>query len=170
MNTSNKSRRNWFRLKPGSQGQSINEVRKPTLGHEVAKPFESVAAQRAASQSNELKDIAHPPNYDGMDLNELPPMREAMLVRAQVDELFSDVADFASEIQLMQRAAGRSKRATGENVNTHDQLRWAKTAILSGQITRLQIRYRWNDALWIDTLSADDRVFRLIRIRHPGQV
>ena len=132
------SRRDWFRLKP-----SRSEV----LGD---------------SQSETLRAIEAPPNHDGMDLTELPPLREAWLSEDQVRELFADLERFASDVRLV------AKTQTG-----HDQSLVLKTAcaqLLWGQVARLQIRYCWDASQWIDTLERRTETFRLVRIRHaaPG--
>ncbi|NQV25522.1 MAG: hypothetical protein HQ518_14275 [Rhodopirellula sp.] len=114
---------------------------------------------------NGLQAIAHPVNHDGMDLAELPPMREALLSEDQVRQLFSDIESLASDILLMQRSA-RSQRAAASKVTTEEQLRMAQDALLSGDVPRVQIRYRWQEANWIDTLERRDDGVRLIRIAH----
>jgi len=115
--------------------------------------------------SHGLQPIEHPVNHDGMDLTELPPMREAMLSVEQVQQLFADIEALASEILLMQRSP-RSQRATSARVSTAEQLRTAKDALLSSTLPRVQIRYHWQAMNWIDTLERRDDGVRLIRIAH----
>lgn len=147
------SRRDWFRL------------RGPNVTQTTQQSSQEIRSQRA------LQPIEHPPNHDGMDLSELPPMREALLSDIQIDDLFSDIAQFASHILLMQRsvnpvrastksAPARASQATGE------QMELARSSLLSGKLKRLQIRYCWQDALWIDTLTARDEGYHLVRITH----
>ena len=115
-----------------------------------------------------LSEVAHPPNHDGMDLSELPPMREALLSAEQVAELFSDIEQLGTEIMLMQR----SSRAARANVATADaaaNLQIAKTSLLSAAIARIQIRYRWQDTHWIDTLEVKPDGYRIVRIAHIGK-
>ena len=114
---------------------------------------------------NGLQPIAHPENHDGMNLSELPPMREALLSEEQVRQLFSDIKVLASDILLMQRSA-RSQRATASKTTTAEQLRAAQETLLSGTVPRVQIRYQWQAANWIDTLERRDNGVRLIRITH----
>lgn len=54
------SRREWFRL---------------------GQPHQNVLLEDGAqtTQQEVLKPVEHPPNHDGMNLAELPPMREALL-------------------------------------------------------------------------------------------
>ena len=150
------SHRDWFRLRlrkslgdPGVQVQLDDSASKRSVG------------QTAAG----LQDIPHPENHDGMDLSELPPMREAVLSSEQVAHLFSDIEALGTDILLMQRAS-RSARATGSTATSKEQLQLARTSLLAAAITRLQIRYRWQDTAWIDTLEAKPDGYRLIRIAH----
>ena len=119
---------------------------------------------------NGLQAIAHPVNHDGMDLAELPPIREALLTEEQVRQLFSDIESLASDILLMQRSAraqrATASRATASKATTAEQLRTAQNSLLSGNVPRVQIRYCWQEASWIDTLEARDNDVRLVRISH----
>ncbi len=111
-----------------------------------------------------LQPIDLPPNHDGMDLAQLPPMREALISFDEADSLFSDLESNATNIQLFQKDA-QSK--TGQLSGTNKlSLQFARTALLEGRIQRLQIRYSWNGADWIDTLEAKSNCFRLVRIEH----
>jgi hypothetical protein len=144
--SSKMSRRDWFRLRVAPSN--------PLLGHETS-----------TANSNVLKPIEHPPNHDGLDLSELPPMRQAVLSIEQVNTLFSDIGGLATDIQLMQRAA-HSARATAQIANTTEQLDFARQALVHGTIPRIQIRYRWQNSLWIDTLKREPDGFQLVRISH----
>ncbi len=140
------SRRDWFRIRPDN--------RKPLLGSQTGKPDEP-----------SLSPIAHPPNHDGMDLSQLPPLREARLSEAQIELLFSDLETHAKDIQLFQRSKLNSRGVP----NPTPSLASAKDAILSAKVNKLQIRYRWSDSLWIDTIETLDNGFRLIRVAHAGR-
>lgn len=149
------SRRDWFRLKGTQASDSAANI---------ANPGRQVGAEGERWQA-----VALPPNHDGLDLAALPPMREAVLSTDDVNELFSDIAQLATEVTLMRRTT-RARRANGAPLGDVAQLAAAEEALLSGQIPRLQIRYRWNDALWIDTLSRQAAGFHLIRIAHHGKL
>lgn len=166
MNDKQFSRRDWFRLrtKATSTSSDLAQSDKHFLGHETATGNHR-SDPGLPETSRQLTEIELPPNHDGMDLNQLPPMREALLGIEQIAALFSDIAEFAAEIQLMQRKTGQG-RAVGANVSTSRQLQAAKSALLEGQVPRIQIRYRWQNALWIDTLTRKERQFQLVRIRH----
>lgn len=138
------NRRDWFRLR--------TESRKPLLGN-----------GETSEQQPTFSAIEHPPNHDGMAMSDLPPMREAMLTSQQVELLCSDIENHGSNIQLMQR--GKSAQTSAHDAPA---LQSARQALLNGQANKLQIRYRWNDSLWIDTLNTTDDGFRLVRIVHQN--
>jgi len=159
------SRRDWFRLRPRRTGS------------DDAKPsgIESTLTVNAPNLTmgevpDRLQPVAHPVNHDGMDLSELPPMREAILSKEQVRQLFSDIESLASNILLMRRSArsqrATASRATASKATTAEQLRTAQNSLLSGNVPRVQIRYHWQEANWIDTLEARDVGVRLVRISH----
>jgi hypothetical protein len=99
-----------------------------------------------------------------MDLNELPPLCEALINREEVQLLFSDLADHAENIQLFHKGAISSAEQRAASHPTSLQI--AGSAFLLGHTPRLQIRYSWNGADWIDTLETKDAGYRLIRIEH----
>ncbi|MDC0935821.1 hypothetical protein OAS39_06010 [Pirellulales bacterium] len=144
------SRRDWFRLRPrGTESTDAANRVEHSMGEE----------------SHGLEPIEQPVNHDGLDLSELPPMREACLSKEQVCQLFSDIETLATDILLMQRSP-RSQRAAASRATTAQQLRTARDTLLSGVIPRVQVRYHWQDANWIDTLERRDEGVRLIRIAH----
>ncbi len=114
-----------------------------------------------------MRPVEQPVNHDGMDLSQLPPVREAFLSGAEVQQLFSDIENLGSDILLMQRPR-RENRATAAAADSPPQLSQAAAALLGGRIPRLQIRYKWRGQNWIDTLESQEVNYRLIRIRHPG--
>ncbi len=155
------SRRDWFRLSLSGKEKS------PAATN--SKVVDQKQTRVASISATGLTPIEHPPNHDGMDLSELPPMREATLTTSQVNELFGDIASVGSDILLMQRrGGGPSARAVARSVGETEQLEAAKIALLSGQLGRVQIRYRWRSSQWIDTLESVDGGFRLVRIEHRG--
>ncbi len=146
MNSSSRkmSRRDWFRLKTPTESLLGNE----TPHHEptVLQPLET------------------PPNHDGMDLAELPPMREANLSPDQLALLFGDIQQLGTDIQLFQRARANEKTQSDPVAS----LAKAKESLLNGATKRVQIRYRWNGSPWIDTLENQSESFRLLRISHTN--
>lgn len=156
--TSKMSRRDWFRLLPCRP-----ESETPTDIAPVATGNTATHSIGASPQC--LQTIPHPENHDGMNLAELPPMREAFLSEEQVRQLFADIENLASDILLMQRLV-RSARTTVSSASTAEQLRMAQQSLLSGAISRVQIRYHWQASHWIDTLECNDAGIRLVRIAH----
>lgn len=153
------SRRDWFRLKLPltNQGKAQEE-------NQIAdRPAPLVGSGPATG----LQPIEHPPNHDGMNLADLPPMRAAVLSTDEVAALFADIGQFGSDVQLMQRA-NDSSRATATTAKMGEQLELAKLALVTGTVPRLQIRYRWDGSLWIDTLKTQPDGFHLVRILHAG--
>lgn len=163
MTESKMSRRAWFRLRPPTPAAP------PAAEPPVAPVAKPIRDPTVGQQTIGLAPIEQPPNHDGMDLSKLPPMREAVLSPEQVSELFSDIEELGTDVLLMQRRSSAARdRATASLTNTANQLEIARTSLLSGKIPRVQIRYRWQDSLWIDTLEAKPDGFRIIRIAHAG--
>lgn len=152
------SRRDWFRLSPSRPESEALEGNAPSKTG-------SAAAPSMGASPHGLQTIPHPENHDGMDLAELPPMREALLTEEQVRQLFADIETLATDVLLMQRLAG-SARALSAVASTAEQLRTACQSLLSGTIPRVQIRYHWQAVHWIDTLECHDAGIRLVRIAH----
>ena len=135
------SRRDWFRLR----SPTTPPTQQPQLG----------AESRAG-----LRSIEEPVNHGGLELTELPPMHEAILDEQQVTELFHDIERFASAVQLIARSAADHAPDHSARLST------ACKRLLSGSVQKLQVRYQWQDAHWIDTLQRQAVGFRLVRIRH----
>ena len=159
MSDSNKmSRRDWFRLLPcRSEAETPSDIE----ACETVNP----AARSMGASPHSLQTIPHPENHHGMNMAELPPMREAILSEEQVRQLFTDIETLASDILLMQRVVG-SARATASSASTTDQLFTAQQSLFSGAIPRVQIRYHWQASHWIDTMERRDAGIRLVRIAH----
>ena len=155
------SRRDWFRLRVPHQNQMLDENKTPP---------QSTGANQAvrSTEPSGLASIEHPPNHDGMDLSQLPPMREATLSSEQVIALFADIEQLGTDILLMQREAGARRASGTQRADTKAKLALAQTALLNGSIPRLQIRYRWQDQQWIDTLKRQDDGFHIVRIAHQA--
>ena len=148
METNKLTRRDWFRLR-------------------VQPPNQTQTARPHAMGEHVLKQIDLPTNHDGMEMALLPPVREALLSASQIEALFADIAILATNVVLMQRMNG-SPRATATSVSANEQLSAAQTAFLEGNVQRVQIRYRWEETAWIDTLERKANEFRLVRIAHCG--
>lgn len=151
------SRRDWFRLRPSRDDMKTPVIsvpapsREPIIGH----------AQEP------LRPMAAPENHGGINLSELPPMCESLLSKEQIEQLFSDIELLASNVLLMQRLPN-AQRTSASSVASADQLKTAMISLVAGTIARVQIRYRWEESNWIDTLERSDNGFRLVRIQHRG--
>lgn len=110
--------------------------------------------------------VALPVNHGGIDLSELPPLVEAQLTREELGQLFDDIACEGTEIRLTVRLSEESRTASSV-ASGASMLKRAAGELLAGTVQRLQIRYCWQDALWIDTLERNESMFRLVRIRQP---
>ncbi len=154
------SRRDWFRLR----------IPKPKQEPKREPSQESTRQAPMGQTAPGLQPIEHPVNHDMMDLSQLPPMREALLTREDVNDLFADISLLGTDILLMQRSAraSRTAQATASRATSKEQLTSAREALLSGTIARIQIRYRWENASWIDTLETRQDGFRLVRISHEA--
>ena len=156
MNDSKKlTRRDWFRLRIPHQNKMLGE----TSGGKASDTIP------ATNETEVLKPIALPPNHDGLDLSELPPMREATISQEDVVALFSDIEKLATDILLMQRSTGAT-HASATKADSARKLGLAQESLLNGSVQRVQIRYRWDDTLWIDTLKSESNGFHVVRIAH----
>ncbi len=144
------SRRDWFRLRPHNQSPGRESSHAETLVGPAAPG---------------LQALDHPPNHHGMDLAELPPMREAQLTDEQVRHLFADIGAVGSDVLLMQRTTSE-RRAAVRRAKTAEQLQHTLELLLAGTHPRVQVRYRWQGTDWIDTLERQRGGVRLVRIAH----
>ncbi len=106
MNESQQSinRREWFRLaaprqnRPMRQPESTPISSMETTGDEHSNRSSDCHFVGNAIDSSQLKPISKPENLAGMNLNDLPPMREAFLSIDQVASLFQDIQDLATDV------------------------------------------------------------------------
>ncbi len=140
------SRREWFRLNAPHQNKSLGDVLPTT-------------------RNIPLQTTEQPPHPDGFSLAQLPPMLEAVLTLPDLDSLLADIDQLASDVTLLQRA-NHSGYDSSTVPNASHRFKLARTALVSGQTNRIQIRYHWQGKFWIDTLEKQDCGFRLVRIAH----
>jgi hypothetical protein len=136
------SRRDWFRLR-----------KSPSQPSPQQQPSASL-------KTDKMESVAEPVNHGGVDLSTLPPMHEALLDKKEVAALFSDLEQHAGAVQLIVRGAAGNK----PDQSAHLDL--ACEQLLSGKVRKLQVRYQWQNAKWIDTLEQRPDGFRLVRIQH----
>jgi hypothetical protein len=153
------SRRDWFRLRKLQDTPSLETTAKPP--EHSSSTLESLKAT--------LSPVPQPPNHDGMDLRQLPPLSEAELSHEQIADLFSDITQLGSQISLMHHGLNKwsSDQSTADAIPIQIQLQQALANLLSGKIGRVQVRYQWDHLDWIDTLQSQNGSFRLVRICHP---
>ncbi len=135
------SRRDWFRL------------RKPSFNTD--RPF-----NLGEHDQTGLQPIEEPVNHGQVNLASLPPMHEATLNKEDVSSLFADIGKHALHITLIAR------RTSGDKNDQSGQLAAACEQLLHGSVSRVQIRYEWENTKWIDTLERKPDGFRLVRIQH----
>ncbi|NOZ41428.1 MAG: hypothetical protein GXP24_14565 [Planctomycetes bacterium] len=137
------SRRDWFRLRlpvtPSEKQQRLGA--EPPTG---------------------LQSIDDPINHGGFDLSSLPPMHEATLDAQEVAALFADLEQHATAVQFV----ARSNTGNASDRFSHVDIKGARDQLLGGNVRKLQIRYQWQNAHWIDTLERRPDGFRLVRIQH----
>ncbi len=132
------SRRDWFRLR-------------------VPKPSNDLLGD---DEQREMQPVGDPENHAGLDLADLPPVHEAVLTSEQISALFSDLNNLASNVQLLVRGASKGDTYSAQHLQiTRDRL-------LAGDINKIQVRYEWEGARWIDTLEVVPTGFRIVRIKH----
>jgi hypothetical protein len=90
----------------------------------------------------------------------VPPMWQADLDAAALGQLFADLGT-AAEVLSVQGKSGVGRYASPDPLT----LETARERFASGEITGVQIRYRFEDREWIDTLLRVGRGFRLVRCR-----
>lgn len=90
----------------------------------------------------------------------LPRLTAAELDPATLDALFSDLASCVEVDQVL------IKDGSGRDAVTAASLADARAAITAGA-RGVQIRYRWQDAWWFDTLMRTPTGVRLVRMPVP---
>ncbi len=91
----------------------------------------------------------------------LPELRESLLDAAGLDALLRDIAACTQVIEVIPRHA--SQRLVGDRSIT---LQEGRSLLLHRHARAVQIRYRYDDAQWWDTVICQGHRFRIVRIRH----
>ena len=94
-----------------------------------------------------------------MDSAQCPELFEGDLDRAGAVAFFADLAACAEVQQIRTRGDRGLDQTTATLGNVRDRL-------LSGELTAVQIVYRFRNEGWCDTLMRGTEGFRLIRVRH----
>jgi hypothetical protein len=91
----------------------------------------------------------------------LPELRDAVLDDAKVAELFRDYRRCVEVREiLVKQGAGRVHDSPSPSLEQAEQL------VSSRQVRGIQIRYRYQDQTWWDTLMPGPAGVRLVRILH----
>ncbi len=97
-----------------------------------------------------------------MNIDELPPMSEALLDERAVSALFDDIGALGELLDVQLKGGARSRAS-----DAACDLSSAKDALLSGATRAVQLRYRHKDTVWWDTLLRQGQHIKLVRIEAP---
>ena len=122
--------------------------RKPSLGDS------SIASTKPNANSARLSRLH---SNTTVQLADLPPVHEARLQAKQLIELLQDIQDHATHILLRTHA---SPPASAQLISSVIE------SVRNHQMSRTQIRYRWQGCDWIDTIEPQKSGYRLVRIQH----
>ena len=92
----------------------------------------------------------------------LPDLNMTLLDAAQVEQLLRDIELCAQVTEIIPKFAARGHVPDAANVT----LAQARELLAARAVRGLQLRYRYEDADWWDTLMLVGDRFRLVRIRH----
>ncbi|MCI0537790.1 MAG: hypothetical protein L0Z50_21460 [Verrucomicrobiales bacterium] len=106
-------------------------------------------------------DPAVPEPTDNGAPMKLPELTTAMLDAAQVEQLLRDIELCGQIIEIIPKFAAR-----GHAPDTSVTLSQARELLAARAIRGLQLRYRFENADWWDTVMLVGDQFRLVRIRH----
>ncbi|MEM9415071.1 MAG: hypothetical protein AAGA29_06270 [Planctomycetota bacterium] len=91
-----------------------------------------------------------------------PPTVVAELTPADLDDLFRDLAACAQLQHIAVKLAPGHTDAAPASLDLVN----ARLVLNQPETHAVQIRYTYNDNLWIDTLTRDGQAFRLLRVQH----
>ena len=89
----------------------------------------------------------------------LPPVFQGLLDNDQLQQIFTDLKACAQVLHVQVRSAGAPR------ADRHASLDEVFQLLQAGQIRSAQIRYRYQDDVWCDTLLAKSDGVRLVRIQ-----
>ena len=102
-----------------------------------------------------------PPSPEEAPLK-LPDLNMTLLDAAQVEQLLRDIEVCAQITEIIPKHAARGHVPDTASVT----LVQARELLATRAVRGLQLRYRYEDADWWDTLMLVGDQFRLVRIRH----
>lgn len=92
----------------------------------------------------------------------LPELNRTLLDAAQVEQLLRDIEACTQITEIIPKYAARGHVPDTAAVT----LAQARELLTARAVRGLQLRYRYEDADWWDTLMVVGEQFRLVRIRH----
>lgn len=107
----------------------------------------------ASADTSELPSPTNLPDGPPM-----PEMREGQLDAAQVEQLFSDLASCTQVLAILEKGS-QQNHAKSNNTD----LSVARDRFLNREVLAVQIRYHYDNAVWIDTLLHSPTGIRAVR-------
>lgn len=136
---------------PRDRNRFSNNDRRHQVRLAVTEAFMSI---ESASHDND----ATSPKINLPDGPPMPEMREGQLGTAQVEQLFSDLASCTQVLAILEKG-GQQDHAKSNNTD----LSAARDRFLNREILAVQIRYHYDNAVWIDTLLHSPTGIRAVR-------
>lgn len=97
----------------------------------------------------------------------LPPLQEAVIDEATLDQLFFDIAEVAELVSVSLKGGATARAGDLSRAGSGgDELALARRALSDGTALGVQIRYRFAGSEWWDTLLRTPSGVRLVRVRH----
>lgn len=91
---------------------------------------------------------------------DFPDVFQAELDRDTLAQLFADLAAHATVLEIREKASARARGGVAEL-----SLAEARERLERGDVRAIQIRYRHDGSLWMDTLMKGPSLVRLVRTR-----
>ncbi|WP_437475844.1 hypothetical protein WME75_24615 [Sorangium sp. So ce1014] len=96
----------------------------------------------------------------------LPPLQEAVLDEATLEQLFLDIVGAAELVSVSLKAGATARAGDRPRAGSGgDELALARRALGDGTALGVQIRYRFGGSEWCDTLLRLPSGVRLVRVR-----
>jgi hypothetical protein len=93
----------------------------------------------------------------------LAQVQEAVLDDATLRQLFFDLSQLAEMLEVRLKAGERAYAT-----HSTPTLEAARQAVTAREALAVQLRYRYRNAEWIDTLLRVENGFRLVRVQAPS--
>jgi hypothetical protein len=101
-------------------------------------------------------------NADQPGVPEFPPLRSGVLNREDIQTMLEEILENAQVCDVFIRRRAQ-EMIDDDCMSKLDQ---ALRALREEVPPAVQIRYRWNEAVWIDTITPCPEGFRVVRIQH----